>query len=324
MIDGATCDAANTAGCGNPPARSRSDPIPSFGTPTRSGSRSTRRPTRSTPRTSPTAKDPAPSRSSTAPPATPRPRSGCDQTPATAPAGFGATGIAVDPTTNQRLRHQHRGHQRHHDQRRTPATAPTTTAATTPEPDRSSATTPARSASTPSPNRLRRRQRRHLGHATHPLTRTSSPSGGGSSQRPTRLWSPATRQPRLGRTSARSTSDGPVAVAAGRGGITAPGWPRRAWLLGCVDERLPVPRMRRPLTPPDHRHITEREARRSLQPAERNALDQRQDGALKPERSTSLPCCGPARGPARGGWARERKRASVYALQAFLSCPWHE
>jgi DNA-binding beta-propeller fold protein YncE len=26
--------------------------------------------------------------------------SGCGQTPATAPAGFGATGIAVDPTTN--------------------------------------------------------------------------------------------------------------------------------------------------------------------------------------------------------------------------------
>ena len=43
--------------------------------------------------------------------------SGCGQTPATAPAGFGANGIAIDQLTNQSLRHQHRGHQRHHDQR---------------------------------------------------------------------------------------------------------------------------------------------------------------------------------------------------------------
>lgn len=42
--------------------------------------------------------------------------SGCDQTPAVAPAGFGANGIAVDHH-QPRLRHQHQGHQRHRDQR---------------------------------------------------------------------------------------------------------------------------------------------------------------------------------------------------------------
>ena len=42
-----------------------------------------------------------------------------------------------------------------------------------------------------------------------------------------------------------------------------------------------MPRMRNPLTPQDQRDIAKREPRRSLQPAERNALDQRQDGALE-------------------------------------------
>lgn len=42
-----------------------------------------------------------------------------------------------------------------------------------------------------------------------------------------------------------------------------------------------MPRVRRPLTPPDQRDIAEREPCRPLEPAERDALDQGEDVALE-------------------------------------------
>ena len=50
---------------------------------------------------------------------------------------------------------------------------------------------------------------------------------------------------------------------------------------GCLNECLPVPRMRRPCTPPDQRDTAKREACRPLELAEREVLEQRQDVALE-------------------------------------------
>ena len=47
-----------------------------------------------------------------------------------------------------------------------------------------------------------------------------------------------------------------------------------------LEQGLPVPRVRRSLTPSDQRHIPKREARRPLQPAERDVLDEQEDAAL--------------------------------------------
>jgi hypothetical protein len=52
-------------------------------------------------------------------------------------------------------------------------------------------------------------------------------------------------------------------------------------MCDCCQQRLPMPRVRRPLTPPDQGHIAQGESRRSLQPAERDVLDQREDVALE-------------------------------------------
>ena len=49
----------------------------------------------------------------------------------------------------------------------------------------------------------------------------------------------------------------------------------------CCEQSLPMPRVRRALTPADQRHVAKREAGRFLQPAERDPLDQREDVALE-------------------------------------------
>jgi DNA-binding beta-propeller fold protein YncE len=101
VINGTTCDAANTAGCGNPPAAISVGSDPVFGDANPFG----------------IAVDQATDTIYTANifngegPGTvsvingnicnAHHKSGCDQTPAVAPAGFGANGIAVDQSTNQ-------------------------------------------------------------------------------------------------------------------------------------------------------------------------------------------------------------------------------
>ena len=101
VINGTTCDAANTAGCGNPPATISVGSDPVFGDANPFG----------------IAVDQATDTIYTANifngegPGTvsvingnicnAHHTSGCGQTPATAPAGFGANGIAVDQSTNQ-------------------------------------------------------------------------------------------------------------------------------------------------------------------------------------------------------------------------------
>ena len=103
------------------------------------------------------------------------------------------------------LRHQHRRHQRHHHQRQHLQRHHPQRLPQHPNPSHRRRLPKLHQPRPPDQHRLRRRQRRHLGHAAHPLTHTSSRRGGRRSHGPTRLWSPATRQPRLGRTSARST-----------------------------------------------------------------------------------------------------------------------
>jgi hypothetical protein len=57
---------------------------------------------------------------------------------------------------------------------------------------------------------------------------------------------------------------------------------RRDLLAACrLNERLPMPWVRYPLTPPDQRDVAEGEAGRLLQPAERDVLDEREDVALE-------------------------------------------
>ena len=101
MIDGTSCDAANVAGCGNPPATISLGVDPRFGEPSPFA----------------IAIDQATDTIYTAnlfdgegagtvsvidgATCNAQTTTGCDQTPGSAPAGFGPAGIAVDPRTNR-------------------------------------------------------------------------------------------------------------------------------------------------------------------------------------------------------------------------------
>jgi hypothetical protein len=56
--------------------------------------------------------------------------------------------------------------------------------------------------------------------------------------------------------------------------------PSSALALGSAKQRLPMPRVRRPLTPPNQRHVAERQAGCLLEPAERDFPDEREYVAL--------------------------------------------
>ena len=101
MINGTTCDAANIAGCGNPPATISVGSDPVFGDANPFGIAVDQ--ATDTIYTANIFNGEGPGTVSIINGATCNAHntSGCDQTPATAPAGFGANGIAVDPTTNQ-------------------------------------------------------------------------------------------------------------------------------------------------------------------------------------------------------------------------------
>ena len=117
VIDGPTCDAADTAGCRNPPATISVGSDPVFGDANPFGIAVDQ--ATDTIYTANIFDGEGPGTVSVINGATCNAHntSGCDQTPATAPAGFGANGIAVDPTTNHIYATNDRGHQRHHDQR---------------------------------------------------------------------------------------------------------------------------------------------------------------------------------------------------------------
>ena len=186
VIDGPTCDAADTTGCGNPPATISVGSDPFFGDANPFG----------------IAVDQATDTIYTANIVNGEGRgfvsvidgatcnsqnmSGCDQTPATAPAGFGTAGDRRRPNHQPHLRHQHRRHQRHHDQRQQlqrhqpdrlqPHSDPT---------DRRRL--PSRDHSRPpSRHRIRRRRRRSLGPTTtSPLTNAQIRATAGAASAPT-------------------------------------------------------------------------------------------------------------------------------------------
>jgi DNA-binding beta-propeller fold protein YncE len=101
VIDGPTCDAADMAGCANPPATISVGSDPLFGDANPFGIAVNEN--TDTIYTANIFNGEGPGTVSVINGATcnAQTTSGCDQTPATAPAGFGANGIAVDPTTNQ-------------------------------------------------------------------------------------------------------------------------------------------------------------------------------------------------------------------------------
>ena len=101
MIAGPTCDAADTSGCSNPPATISLPTDPVFGEANPFAivvDQAT-----DTVYTANIADGEGPGTISIINAATcnSHSTSGCDQTPATAPAGFGASDLAVDPITNQ-------------------------------------------------------------------------------------------------------------------------------------------------------------------------------------------------------------------------------
>jgi DNA-binding beta-propeller fold protein YncE len=101
MIDGTTCDAANTTGCGNPPSTISVGTDPVYGDATPAGIAVDQR--NDTIYTANIFNGEGPGTISAINGATCNSHntSGCDQTPATAPAGFGTVGIAIDQTTNR-------------------------------------------------------------------------------------------------------------------------------------------------------------------------------------------------------------------------------
>ena len=101
VIDGPTCDAADTTGCANPPATISLGTDPVFGDPTPLGIAVDQ--ATDTIYTANIFNGEGPGTVSVIDGATCNATnmSGCDQTPATAPAGFGTNGIAVDPATNR-------------------------------------------------------------------------------------------------------------------------------------------------------------------------------------------------------------------------------
>ena len=100
VIDGPTCDAADMAGCGNPPEQISVGSDPVFGEANPFGIAVDQ--ATDTIYTANIFDGEGPGTVSVINGATCNSHntSGCDQTPATARAGFGANGIAVDPTTN--------------------------------------------------------------------------------------------------------------------------------------------------------------------------------------------------------------------------------
>jgi DNA-binding beta-propeller fold protein YncE len=100
MIDGPTCDAADMAGCGNSPATISVGTDPVFGDANPFGIAVDQ--ATDTIYTANIYNGEGPGTVSVINGATCNARNtaGCDQTPATAPAGFGANGIAIDPATN--------------------------------------------------------------------------------------------------------------------------------------------------------------------------------------------------------------------------------
>lgn len=101
VIDGPTCDAADTAGCGNPPVQISVGSDPVFGEANPFGIAVDQE--TDTIYTANIFNGEGPGTVSVINGATCNARNttGCDQIPATAPADFGANGIAVDPTTNR-------------------------------------------------------------------------------------------------------------------------------------------------------------------------------------------------------------------------------
>jgi DNA-binding beta-propeller fold protein YncE len=100
VINGTTCDAANIAGCDNPPATISVGSDPVFGDANPFGIAVDQ--ATDTIYTANIFNGEGPGTVSIINGATCNAHntSGCDQTPATAPAAFGANSIAVDPTTN--------------------------------------------------------------------------------------------------------------------------------------------------------------------------------------------------------------------------------
>jgi DNA-binding beta-propeller fold protein YncE len=100
VIDGPTCDAADTTGCGNPPATISVGSDPLFGDANPSGIAVDV--ATDTIYTANIFNGEGPGTVSVINGATcnSQNKTGCDQTPATAPAGFGAGNVAIDPTTN--------------------------------------------------------------------------------------------------------------------------------------------------------------------------------------------------------------------------------
>jgi hypothetical protein len=76
-----------------------------------------------------------------------------------------------------------------------------------------------------------------------------------------------------------STSGWPLLGSPGRQSVDPPVRPRLS--PSRTYQRLPVPWVRPPLTPPNQRHKPKRKTRRPLQPAERDVLDEREDVALE-------------------------------------------
>ena len=101
VIDGPTCDAADTAGCGNPPEQISVGSDPVFGDANPFGIAVDQ--ATDTIYTANIFNGEGPGTVSVINGATCNAHnaSGCGQTPATAPAGFGANGIAVDPINNR-------------------------------------------------------------------------------------------------------------------------------------------------------------------------------------------------------------------------------
>ncbi len=101
VIDGPTCDAADMAGCGNPPEQISVGSDPVFGDANPFGIAVDQ--ATDTIYTANIFNGEGPGTVSVINGATCNARNanGCDQTPATAPAGFGASAIAVDPTHNR-------------------------------------------------------------------------------------------------------------------------------------------------------------------------------------------------------------------------------
>jgi len=81
-----------------------------------------------------------------------------------------------------------------------------------------------------------------------------------------------------------------------------------------LNQRLPMPGVRRPVAPPNQRHVAEREPRHLLQSAERDVLDKREDVALEAGEVDELAVLlVPISRPLRSLRAWDRRRSPSFA-----------